>query len=472
MPITSNPLCAAIDWSDSTTPTAWAYLALVGGGVIVFLAVLAIARKYDVRLVLIIASLGLGALAGEPFEIVRTFLVYLTYEQFVVPICTAMGFAYVLRHTGCDQNLVLVLIQPFRKVRFLLIPGTVLVGFWVNISVISQASTVAAIGPVLVPLLRAARISSLTIGAALLLGCSIGGELLNPAAPELLTVSKALQIDSRECVRHVFPLMMLHLGLAVPIFWWICARAEARSAEQQEEEPAPDKEPVRINYLKAAVPLLPVTLLFLASPPLEWIEVPRDWLVSSTETLADPRATFATRQIGLAMLIGTVAAALSGGKLALESAGAFFDGAAFAYGRVISLIACAACFGRGIKDIGLAGLLGRAIQAWPLTLIPTAGGLSLAFAWLTGSGMATTQSLFEFFVGPARNLGVDPLEVGAVVPIAAAAGRTMSPVAAVTLLASTLTETNPLELARRVALPLLAGIAGVLVVATIWALAG
>ena len=43
----------------------------------------------------------------------------------------------------------------------------------------------------LVPLLLAARVSPVTTGAALLLGSSIGGELLNPGAPELRTVSSA-----------------------------------------------------------------------------------------------------------------------------------------------------------------------------------------------------------------------------------------------------------------------------------------
>ena len=49
-------------------------------------------------------------------------------EKFVVPICCAMGFAYVLRHTGCDQHLVQLLVKPVRRVRILLLPGTVLIG--------------------------------------------------------------------------------------------------------------------------------------------------------------------------------------------------------------------------------------------------------------------------------------------------------------------------------------------------------
>jgi DcuC family C4-dicarboxylate transporter len=86
----------------------------------------------------------------------------------------------------------------------------------------------------------------------------------------------------------------------------------------------------------------------------------------------------------------------------------------------------------------------------------------LAFAWISGSGMAATQSLFGFYTAPAAELGFNPVRVGAIVSIAAAAGRTMSPVAAVTLMCASLTQTNPLALSRRLALPLLIGVAAVI----------
>ena len=35
----------------------------------------------------------------------------------VVPICSAIGFAYVLKLTGCDQHLVQFLLRPFQWFR-------------------------------------------------------------------------------------------------------------------------------------------------------------------------------------------------------------------------------------------------------------------------------------------------------------------------------------------------------------------
>ena len=78
---------------------------LLLGLVVVALAVIAVARRLDVRLVLFVAALVLGGLAGDLGPVIRTFLVTLSSEQFIVPICSAMGFAQVLRLSGCDQHL-------------------------------------------------------------------------------------------------------------------------------------------------------------------------------------------------------------------------------------------------------------------------------------------------------------------------------------------------------------------------------
>ena len=63
--------------------------------------------------------------------------------------------------------------------------------------------------------------------------------------------------------------------------------------------------------------------------------------------------------------------------------------------------------------------------------------------------------MFGLFVEPASKLGVDPLLIGALVSIGETAGRTMSPVSAVMLMGGRLTDTNPLQLFRQVAPPLL-----------------
>src|SRR5205085_9436785 len=119
-------------------------------------AVVAVLRGIDVRLALLAAALVLGVIALDPSPVVRAFLATFSDGKFVVPICSAMGFAYVLKHTGCDRHLVRVLVEPVRRVRALMVPGVVLVGFLVNVPVISQTSTAVCLGTVVVPIMRAA----------------------------------------------------------------------------------------------------------------------------------------------------------------------------------------------------------------------------------------------------------------------------------------------------------------------------
>jgi DcuC family C4-dicarboxylate transporter len=452
------------------------------GCLVIVLAIYAVYRQLEVRLVLLLAGLTLGALAQAMDAVVRKFLETFSDEKFVVPICTALGFAYVMRHTGCDQHLVRLLVNPLKKVRFLLIPGTVLVGFLVNMPIVSQTSTAVTIGPVVIPILLAARISPPTVGAAVLLGSSIGGELFNPGAPELrttITESKNAadklhlaqkSYDSERCVRRILPLNLLGLGVATAVFWVLALRRE-RHVQATTTQPAAAEEVqpdhFRVNLLKAMIPLIPLVLLYLTAPPLNLITLPREWLVSE-EKYADPQGLFDSRLIGSAMLIGAAFAAVVVWEKSLGMASAFFEGAGYGFANVVSLIVTASCFGEGIKQLGLAQVIGGWVGGDPALLIAAAGVLSLGFACLSGSGMATTQSLFGFFAEPSLRLGVDPTHTGAVVSLASAAGRTMSPVSAVNLMSAKLTETTALELSRLVAVPLLASTAAMVLAAILF----
>lgn len=443
---------------------------MFAGCLVIALAIYAVYRQLEVRLVLLLASLALGMLAWRTDAIVTKFLQTLSDEKFVVPICTALGFAYVIRHTGCDQHLVRLLVNPLRKARVLLIPGTVVIGFVVNMPIISQTSTAVTIGPVVIPLLLAARLSPATVGAAVLLGSSVGGELFNPGAPELRTViteSKAaakrlelpqIDYDTEHCIRRILPLNLLGAVVATAVFWVLALRRERASASVTLQPEASDLVPaLRVNLFKALIPLIPLVLLYLTAAPLRLIPVPREWLVA--ETRMDAQGLFDSRLIGATMLIGAAVAGAVVWRKGTGVATAFFEGAGYGFANVVSLIVTASCFGEGIKQLGLAQVVGGLVGGDPALMLAAGGALALGFACLSGSGMATTQSLFVFFAEPSLRLGVDPLHTGAVVSIASAAGRTISPVSAVNLMSAKLTDTSPLELSRLVAVPLLASTA-------------
>src|SRR5262249_58280113 len=100
-------------------------------------------RRAAVRRALLLAALALAAAAdladlkGDASfrasrDVAYTFFTAFAKESYVLPICSAMGFAFVLKHTGCDRQFVLLLIRPVRRARARLIPGVVLTGFLVN----------------------------------------------------------------------------------------------------------------------------------------------------------------------------------------------------------------------------------------------------------------------------------------------------------------------------------------------------
>src|SRR4051812_9592818 len=201
---------------------------------IVAVAVITIAgffalKRVDVRLVLLVAAAVLFASARQ----FSSFFVFVTREMVnektVVPICSAMGFASVVKLTACDQHLVRLLLRPLGYARPLLVPGGIAAAFLVNTAIVSQSSAAATVGAVLVPLLLAGGVTAETAGAALLLGASVGGELFNPGAVEIVTLAKLTGRPPVDVVRGVMPANLLASGVALAVFWTLAVAYERRA---------------------------------------------------------------------------------------------------------------------------------------------------------------------------------------------------------------------------------------------------
>jgi DcuC family C4-dicarboxylate transporter len=307
--------------------------------------------------------------------------------------------------------------------------------------------------------------------------------LLNPGAPEMNTVARVLKTESAECIERVFPLLLVQFAVATAVFWWISVRSEARQSAAPEPPDAEVPPAFRVNFFKAAVPIIPLALLMIVGPPFNLVSVPKEWLVDPNRLAAlrpemndvvgaaydqwmreTQISSFSSRLIGVSMLIGAILAALATPSRAGATAKVYFEGAGYALTHIVSVIAAATCFGAGIKLLHLDAPIRVMIGDRPDLVWPLAGGLSLGFAALSGSGMAATQSLYEIFAF--RALGTETLlRVGAMTSIASAAGRTMSPVAAVVLTCGKLTDSDSLAIARRVAIPLLVATATTVTVA-------
>lgn len=426
---------------------------------IVIAGVVMVVRQVDVRLALFVCGLALAALAGRPLAVFDKFTDTMVNASFVVPICCSMGFAFVLKFTGCDTHLVRLLVTPLRRAGPLVVPGAVFVPFIVNTAITSQSSTAATVGPVLVPLLLAAGLSPGMAGTALLIGSSVGGELLNAGAPEVAAIAKTAGVPTLTVIERMLLPSLLVAGTAAAVYWRGLRRPDPKEAVAKgapigdfnvgpvETHVPESAEPERINLFKAAIPLLPVVLLVLdARLPHHLFPRPADLTTWKEWT-----------PIGYAMLIGTGLAMLTSWRSFSGSAAAFFQGQGFAYTYIISLIVAALTFVEGLKQSGLMGLAVGALAGREAVVVPAAVVVPGSMALLTGSGIAPSLTFVESFLPHAGAWGVDATGLGVVAAQAAAIGRTLSPAAAVVMVCSTLTGVAPLVLLRRAAPPLLAG---------------
>ena len=451
-------------------PPPWA---LPAAGAIVIVGAALILRRVDVRMVLLLCALPLFLMAGRFPDLLRILAREMANLRTVVPICSAVGFAHVLALTECDKHLVHLLLQPLRRFRSLLIPGGIAAGYLVNSAVVSQAGSAAVVGPILIPLLRAGGIPATTAGALLVLGCSMGGELFNPGAVEIVTMARLTGLPSERIIERMALTNFVACSTALLAFWALAVRGHRR----RPEDGSPPDPPIeacgpgglavdrfRVNPIKAIVPILPMVLLFTAPrllPPPPGL----GGLPEAQAKEADENARAGS--ILVAMLIGSVAAGLtSPGRIGRVSP-AFCEGAGYGYTHVISLIVTGTAFAEGIKACGLLNLLTRGLGRLPTGAALLAGTtLPWGLATICGSGIAPAVAVMQALLPTAEALGLDPVRLGTVIALGAHFGRTMSPVAAVVFLGARLSGADNVELVRRLAPPLL--IAGVVLFLATW----
>lgn len=404
------------------------------------------ARRLDVRLALLLGAVPLFAANGGMAEMLGKMAEEMANPATVVPIGSALGFAYVLRLTECDREMVRLLLRPLNRLPMLLIPGGVVAGYLVNTTVVSQSGTAAVLGPILIPLLRAGGLAPATAGAVLLLGSSMGGELFNPGAVEMRKLADLTGLGGEALVRRQAPLNFLACGTALLVFW-ILARRQRPPSDAPDQQTASTADESPINLFKAVVPIVPLVLLFIDTA-----------LVESSPLVAFTGAT----KILSAILVGVVLAGMAAARTAPRLAASFFEGAGYAYTHVISLIVTASTFAEGVRRSGLIELLVRtlanqpAIAPFATVLIPWGLGV------VSGSGIAPAIAIMEFFVPAAESLGLDPVQLGALASLGAHFGRTMSPAAAVVAMSSRLADAPSGALIRQVAVPLLVGMAAMI----------
>ena len=402
---------------------------VIAGMVIVIATFVAIIKKFETRLVLFLSGILMCLIGGNIPAGTTAFVKELTNAGLVPTICTVLGFSYVMEYTGCSSNMVYCISSLLKKFTFIIIPGTVLVTFFINIALPSAAGCAAAVGALLIPALIRSGVHPAMAGSAVFLGT--WGSVMSPGLMFNPQVAEIAGVDIMTVIGTFSLQVVIAAVIAACILTGIAVfRKENKGYEAQEI--GEEKDEFKVNYLYAIIPVIPLVLLVIGSKQVQ--------LISEIS-------------VPVAMLVGTAIGCIVVRPNVKEATKKFFRGTGDGMCDVVGLIAAAACFTAGMKTIGLTGALIEAMKSsQQIAQIAAAYGPFLIGA-VSGSGNAAALAFNGAVTPHAADFGYGIVELGSMAQIGAGLGRCMSPVAGAGIILAKMAGVAPMELAKRNALP-------------------
>jgi DcuC family C4-dicarboxylate transporter len=304
----------------------------------------------------------------------------------------------------------------------------------------------------------AAGYNRVAAGATLLLGCSIGGNLLNPGDADVVTVRIATNVPQDVVMAAVAIPNILALVAAVLVLMFILRRPAFHCEQAQQADTSVDRFTAR-RFSMAMLAPLPVLALIVTQPRLNLFPgITQHY----PEGLPVYSVMFASTF--LAMIIGYRSNGAFNEHVSKLTSD-FFDGMGYGLAKVISIIIAAACFLAGLQAVGLIQQVSMLLLGDPTFATIASPLATWLMAMLSGSGTAPAVSFAQAVLPSFVADGQIPLAImlGVMAGIGANVGRTMSPVSAVMYFVSDLVTSEPRELIAVVALPLVAALGTVIV---------
>ncbi len=393
------------------------------GIIILLLTFIAIIRRFETRMVLFTSGVVMAAAGGQLSEAVNAFVQTMVHSTLVPTICTVMGFAYVMKYTKCDAHMVHLLAGSMKKMRPLLIPGTVVLTYFINIALPSAAGCAAAVGAIMIPTMMAAGVHPAIAASAVMAG-TIGGTL-SPGSAHVPFIGKLANMDPMSVVAGHMTASIVGAAIGAVSLYVV---AYFRGEQQGYAGAIVEGEIFKINYLRAFVPIFPLLLLLLGSKQLALlplIDVPQ------------------------AMIIGTIVGLIVVRCNPQELTKSFFNGMGQAYGSIIGLIVSAAVFTKGMDIIGLTSSLTELMKESDQIAAAAASFGPMIIAVLCGSGDAATLAFNGSITPHALDFGFSISNMGSAAFLSGTFGRTMSPVAGAAIVCAQMAHIDPLEISKR-----------------------
>lgn len=319
----------------------------------------------------------------------------------------------------------------------LLIPVAVLITAFINVSVTSSSGCAAAVGAILIPLLMKMGVHPAMAASAVLLG-TYGSPNINPGYAQTIIIGEVSKTPIMDVVSYqILPITVTAIVIAIALT--IVAYRQKEHAGYVNADNDDADSIFTVNPIKAIVPLLPLIILLLSQSGM----VP-----------GMPKV-----EISHAMIIGSIVAFFVSYKKvnSQKTAKEFFHGVGEGFGHIYGIITCSLIFVAGLNAIGLVKTLITAMSAHPeiAKIAGTAGPFVLAT--MTGSGDAAAIAFNTAVTVHAQAFGLNPLHLGAAVAAAGGLGRSMSPIAGACIICAGYAGVNPIELAKRNAIPTIIG---------------
>lgn len=408
-------------------------------------------KNFEARLVLFLSGIAmtiLGVLVGGSSvglsAAIDAFVKQFVNAGLVPTYTTVMGFGYVMSYTKCADHLVNALVRPLSKVPMLVIPGAVIITWFLNIVLPSAVGIAAAVGVLLIPALIALRVKPVMAAAAVFLdtwgSVASPGLMFNPQVADI--AYKAGEIAEPDAMivifAEFFPALSGAILAAIALaILAIFMKEGVGSQIGQINERTESGEEFKVNYFYALVPILPLFLLVIASKQVGWLP---------TNVFTVPCCMLIGTGVGL--VIGLVNKFKAG-----DISKKFCRGCGDAFCDVALLIAAAAVFASGMKSIGLTGALVDAMKGSQSIAMASAVVGPWLMAVVCGSGNAAALAFNEVITPHAADFGMTVVQLGAVAQVAAGLGRTISPVAGGIIVIASIAGVNPMDICKRTFIP-------------------
>ncbi|HAW44876.1 MAG TPA: C4-dicarboxylate ABC transporter [Sutterella sp.] len=400
--------------------------------VVVILTVVALIKRWETRLVLITAGLFLCVASLAPMTGLNAFAKSMTNNSLIMAICGSMGFAFTASYTQCDRSLVHYLASPIRGLGIFLVPVCTAITFFVNIAIPSAAGCAAAVGSTLIPVMLRAGIKP-AMAAAAVLGGTIGS-YLSPGTSHNAMVAKMANMEVIDFIGTHTPYSFMCGGILVVgllVVAIVLRDGHGDKDAKVDESKLQKTDDFVPSPIKAIIPLIPIAILVSGNI---WI----------------PAIKMGVAQ---AMLIGAICALVVSRTSPQEFTKQFFAGMGKGYADVMGIIIAAGVFAAGLRASGLIDSCvaflrdSNEFARWGGSLGPWIMGV------ITGSGDAATIAFNEAVTPHAEAFGMSIHGLGGLAFLTGALGRTMSPLAGVTILVSGIAMVSPLEVIKRTAVP-------------------